>query len=699
MFSPRAITIVGGSPRIGASVRLATSLTESVGDFSGPIRVVNRSRTAVRGVPAVASTDEIAGPLGLTYLMVSPAAAIDWLEKAEDRRDEIDGIVLYAGGFAEVGNDRDQAILAEWARSNDVPILGPQSLGLARAKSSLLGLCATMPANLTFGSAAVLCQSGGITGGSVRALSQRGVGIAAACSYGNGSIVTFIDLARALIAADDVEILGIHTEAIPDLDLLRVLGREADRLGKPLLLTMAGASELGARAVKTHTASVATPRRLAQGACDQAGIIWVEDVDQLVLGIDALHAAGPRSAIKPGIGIFSGSGGGAIAITDALSAAGVAMIDPAPATAERLRSLGIEGEIANPLDCGAAMLDHPDRYADQLTVFAQDPGYGIVCKVIGSSPPTHDAPAQLKQYSDFVETVQKTGRIPFLGTPVAQQVDAVTWPGVPWESGAQRVAAKLRVLDLWARYRQRTPPAPEAAETGQGIQAQILRAGVSPAQLVTGPRVMGMLTEAPVSMPPSMLLTSADDLNVTAGAAVFVKTEAGLDHRWLAGGVIGPLDQPDSVRAAVQLLAARWGFPISVTIAVPHDAEYIVGVERFSDLGIVCSIGRGGIGAGEHLVLYRSPMDMADCRRLVRAGTGLDCDELAELTRWMVRLAEANPSFGSLEFNPVVIDHGRLVALDAKLTVRDETLSEFNAGKELLWNSKSKTGDVSDGCA
>lgn len=679
VFSPSAVTIVGGSPRRGASVQILENLQRPDVPFQGPLHVINRSEQPVAGVSAVANVDDIPGPLGVVYMMLGAANSIRWLNELDGRMPE--AVVCYSGGFAEVGNNADDHALRDWSDRMGVPVVGPQSLGVMHTGNGFAGLCLTLPEEVVPGPVAVLAQSGGMVGGSVRTLLQRGIGVAAAVSYGSASSLGFLDLARELVTDDTVKVILVHTESIPDLRELRALGRSAHMHGKPILLTLAGGSEAGRKAVVSHTASVATPRRIARGVCHQAGIIWVDDVDDLIDGAEALVHAGVPPRLDARVGVFAGSGGGAIAIADALASAGVALAPPSQITVDELRRLGVIAPVDNPFDAGAALLDAPENYAAQVEAFAADEGFGIVCKVIGSSAPSRAMPPQLAQYEDFVRQIQSMGKMPFLATPIAQQViDPVRWEGTPWAAGARRVAVKLRVLQDWARHRAgdehgdwwTQPSAPEPSVAREVDFAL-------PPEVLTGPLAFPHIEQLPITIASSVLVTDdaeAEQLVKTFAGPLILKSETGLAHRAQSGAVIGPLRTDQEVRAGLTLLASRWGYPVSANDFVAHEAEFMVGVEHLEGFGVFCSAGPGGVGAGQELLLYSAPMSQADARRLGAHAMGPPIEPLAHLLMAMQELPAMVAGFRSLEFNPITLGpEGQLVALDVKLvreTVTDE---------------------------
>jgi len=674
MLAPTAVTIVGGSPRIGATRHLLLNLRNQYRPFAGPVRIVNPGAAPTEGVETYASVDQIEGDLGTVVVMMRAERTVDWLESLPADR-TLAGVIVYAGGFAEIGNLRDTERMQRWATARQVPVIGPQSLGFLNAHGSACVELGRVPEPIVPGPISVLCQSGGLMGGSSRALLQRGLGVGTAVSYGNASVVGFADLAHALLHDEATRVILIHTEQLGDLTLLRQLGAAAHEAGKAVVLTLAGASEAGRRAVVSHTAAVSTPRNLARNVCEQAGIIWMNSVDDMLDAADALVSTGVPSIAKSGVGIFAGSGGGAIAIADALEEAGVPLVPPAPETIAAMRALGVSGEVSNPCDGGAGLLDRPEDYDRQVEAFASDPGYGIVCKVIGSSAPTPLMPAQLGQYQQFADMVPPLGKTAFLATPINQDVpDLVRWDGVAWGAGASRVAAKLRALNLWATYREDF----HAAAPGP-IESAPPPSGVTDGELVvlTGPAAAEKVGGLPVAWPSTYVVRSPEDASACVAAVegeVVVKSECGLNHRAAVGAVIGPVAGPTAVGAALALIGARWGYPISVTAAVPHDTEWMVGVEYLEQYGWVISAGRGGVGAGAELRLYSGPLDRAGADLLVRRALGERRDDVVELLLALQRVGLAMPGFRSLELNPVVLsDDGELCALDIKVSFIDQS--------------------------
>lgn len=166
------------------------------------------------------------------------------------------------------------------------------------------------------------------------------------------------------------------------------------------------------------------------------------------------------------------------------------------------------------------------------------------------------------------------------------------------------------------------------------------------------------------------------------GDAIAHKTERGLVRLGLA-------DDAAVERAATELLAAATPADgeVEVLIApmVQGNRELIAGLHKDPQFGACVMLGVGGIlaEAVADVAFRLVPLTPLDASELIedlrtqqllgpfRGEPAVDRDALAAVLLGLSRLAETEPNVVSVDLNPLIIDRGRPVAVDALVEVRD----------------------------
>ena len=114
-----------------------------------------------------------------------------------------------------------------------------------------------------------------------------------------------------------------------------------------------GKTAAGVRAAQSHTASLAGSYEAFAAICRAHGVVLVEDPVAMIRIADFLSRAPVPKG--DGIGVFSGSGGGAGIMVDRLSAGGFRLAGLSPETKAGLRKILLPPQADNPIDLGGRL--------------------------------------------------------------------------------------------------------------------------------------------------------------------------------------------------------------------------------------------------------------------------------------------------------------------------------------------------------
>jgi acetyltransferase len=144
----------------------------------------------------------------------------------------------------------------------------------------------------------------------------------------------------------------MYLESIADAKRFR---RAVERLGKPLVVLKGGTSEEGARAARSHTASLAGNRVVIEGFFRQLGVHRAFDFFEMVDILRSLSLwKGRTGGSRIGVLTFSGASG--IVAADHLDRLGLGLASLSPKTLQKLKGVFPEWmEPGNPVDLWPAI--------------------------------------------------------------------------------------------------------------------------------------------------------------------------------------------------------------------------------------------------------------------------------------------------------------------------------------------------------
>jgi acyl-CoA synthetase (NDP forming) len=664
-----SVTIVGARP-IGATRHLVRNLTAIGEPFGGQVNLVARHGFSLNGLPSIPDISEVAGELGILWLLLNPDRSLNFLESL-DR--EPRGVVAYGGGFGESGNEIFEKRLRDWSAATGVPVFGPQSTGLAFVPENLwpFDFFVKDRERLRSGGVSIVTQSGGIAGAVLERLIELGVGVDSVISMGSSAVIDFAGIIQPLLARSSTKILACYLEGIGSVRSFAAVARAANRAGKPIVLAVGGDSDIGRVIAQSHTGSLAVQRELINGISEQYGVVLVRDLGELPAAVDVLDQVDGAKIGNGRIGVFSGSGGFAAAWADTLSKRGITLDEPTDST--RATLLGAESQrSANPFDTGAGLVGKDDTYAELVRRFVSDPEFDIVVNVLGAVLPDEEHPHVVRTET-FVREARASQKLAF-HTLLFGDAQTRTWArareNVILAAGPDETVAKLRALQAWSRA--------NAEAEGELVCEPTPIGTAMPSDdvaIVTGAGAERALDRLPVRWPGRKLIPYGSEVPGDLGISlpVIAKAEIGAAHRDGFGAVLGPLHGASAVQSAISYLFNSFACDVTLYEYIPHDEEYFVGVTRTDEGMIVLAAGKGGkdITAGMRLLPTSRDQLSYLVQRYCR-GLGADqaaCAVLAALQDLIIRRKD----IASIDLNPLINGPSGLYAVDAKVHVRAGT--------------------------
>jgi acyl-CoA synthetase (NDP forming) len=346
LFDPRSVAVIGASNNM---MKWGFNIFNILSTKGGrEVYAVNRNGVDVLGLRSYESISEVPGPVELAVITV-PFQDIP-VTMEECIRKGVKGAVIISGGLAETdgeGQKVEQEVV-EIARRGGIRIVGPNCMGHFDAFSNLFTVPYLPPVRK--GPLSLIAQSGNTSQSIAYMAYDMGLGFSKYISSGNEADLRFEDYLEYLAQDDETKVILGYVEGFRDGRRFLELAREITN-HKPIVIMKAGRTEAGARAARSHTASLAGAVAISDAAFRQCGVIRVDDISELVdVSLALLGQPLPRGRR---IGVLSTGGGGAVMAADALMKQGLELPALSPATMESLNSsFSRRWSHGNPIDNG-----------------------------------------------------------------------------------------------------------------------------------------------------------------------------------------------------------------------------------------------------------------------------------------------------------------------------------------------------------
>lgn len=686
LFAPRGVAFVGVSEDLGKyggrCIRYCLD-----GGYAGGVYPVNPKYDRVFGRPCAPDLRAVKGPVDVVVALVGPAHLPALHAAAHD----IGAAHLIAIGTLvdNAAPDAASALsrLIDAARRHGPRIVGPDCVGVVAPHAGLaMSISSVLPAGLPkAGRVALVSQSGGMLGAVMDRARRSGAGFSALVSCGGEADLTICDYVEHLIGDPATGAIAIYTEGVDDWPRFFSAADRARATDKPILLLKAGRSAAGQQAALSHSGRLAGDREVLEAACRRHGVILADDLDDLHVTAEAL--ARFRVAPGSGVGAVSTSGGFAVAVGDALSAAGLPVPALAPRTVERIRREVAQPRPANPVD--AAARGAPGQEAADvgraLAALADDPGIGAT---LYAETTLLDMDSLVPELLEQARRTAKPHLTCWQSGPTVDGVLAKLHAGGGFAVDDLRQAvAALKALHEHAALAVappvQGPPSLHGAERARHLPPGALDDHQARALLADYGVALIEMLDVPVD---GDVAAAAERLGFPvalkgAVPGVHHKTEHDLVRLGLADSA--------AVAAAARELTDRVPGLAGFTLQpMARGVEFIVGVKSDPAIGPAVLLGFGGIlaEAMARRAVELAPLDprvadamidAVDAKGVLagyRTGRTLARSALRDMLVAVGRLAwEQRARIAEIDLNPVFVDAARAVAADALVVLREGT--------------------------
>ncbi|CAN2049262.1 acetate---CoA ligase (ADP-forming) [Candidatus Magnetomoraceae bacterium gMMP-1] len=340
--------------------------------YEGRIYPVNPKEDHILGLKCYKNVFEIDDRIDLA-LITTPAKTIPSIIEDCGKK-AIRGVVIIAGGFGELGEDGKQIEnqMVETAKQYNMRIIGPNTSGMISVwnKMNLVGL-----KDVPQGNIALLVQSGNIALHLITEASLKSQkGFSYYVGVGNEADLKFHEYLEFFRKDLNTNAILMYVEGLRDgrkfLQQARKTARE-----KPIILLKSGRSSTGKQSAGSHTGALAGISEVAKISFERAGIINIENSDELFPVAEALASLPTINNNK--VAILADGGGHATIASDLLTDYDVEMPKLRKKTQERLRKiLPSNASLRNPIDVAGGTDTNPALFADCARILLEDDRIG-----------------------------------------------------------------------------------------------------------------------------------------------------------------------------------------------------------------------------------------------------------------------------------------------------------------------------------
>ncbi len=344
LFSPKSIVVVGASSKEGkVGYELLKNLVEY--GYPGEIYGLNPKGGEAFNIRFCRDVNELPDDIDLALFATSGVVALNVLEALSEKG--LGAAVIYASGFAEIGNRELQDRLTSLIKNYNLRIVGPNCAGIV---NTLDKVYASFVPNVEKGIIAMASQSGAFSAVVTTYLGMKGVGLAALATLGNKVDVDETDFLKYFSRYEDVKSFILYIEGVK-YSRGRILAKTIREVGKPVVILKGGSTEGVEKAVYSHTASLSGDYRILKNVLEGSGAYFTHDYIELGDVAEATAYLNPPKGDRVGI-VTNGGGPGVIAV-DHLHKLGVKIVRTPDKVIEMLDHLKPYMVRTNPIDLTA----------------------------------------------------------------------------------------------------------------------------------------------------------------------------------------------------------------------------------------------------------------------------------------------------------------------------------------------------------
>jgi len=676
-FCPDSVAVIGAAREEKKVGRIIFDNIINSG-YKGKLFPVNLKADKIHGIKCYHSVLDIPNDLDLAIIVIPAQFVSQVLEECSKKN--MKWAIVISAGFKETGIEgaKRERQLIEKAKDYGIRILGPNCLGIIDTEC---------PINATFsphmpprGKIGFISQSGALGTSILDWAKTNKIGISKFVSLGNKADISENDLFDDWENEKDTEVITAYLEGVKyGREFIRISSKVSKK--KPIIVIKSGNTDAGARAVSSHTGTLAGSAKAYDAAFKQAGIIRANNTRDLFNYATAFSYQPLPKGKK--VVIITNAGGPGIMATDECDKSNIFLASLGKETIDSLKEFLPEAaNFYNPVDIlGDALAD---RYKKTLEVIVKDSNVDAV--VVLLSPQAMTQP--YRTASAIVEVMENSGKsIPVLtsfmgGSEVKKAVKFLAEKNIPNFDIPEEAIDTLKVMMEHTDWKSRKSFPIEDFNVNKGRVKKIFYQCQNEGRLELGEMEAREILEAyDIRMPKAELACDIDEAKEIAGRIgyplVLKIVSPNILHKTDVGGVKIGIDNEKELEENYNqiLFSASKYMPdanirgILVQEFIKDKKETIIGMSKDPQFGPMIMFGLGGIyvEALKDVSFRIAPLSRQVAREMIeeiktikllkgtRGEDPSDIDSIIEIILRVSQLVTDFPEILEMDINPLFV--------------------------------------------
>jgi len=693
-FCPKSVAVIGASRD---ETKVGHTIVDNILNcgYPGKIFLVNPNASEIHGIKCYKSIIEINDFIDLAVLVIPCIYIIQSLEECAVKKTRF--AIIVSAGFKETGIEGAhlEKQLVEKSRELGIRILGPNCLGMIDFNCPInASFSPDMPEKGVIG---FISQSGALGTAVLDWAKTNNIGLSKFVSLGNKSDIDEVDLFEDWLEDKNTNVITAYIEGVNNGSAFMEACQKVTKK-KPVIIIKSGNTDAGARAVSSHTGTLAGSSKAYDAAFKQTGVIRAKNIKDLFnLAIAFAHQPLPEGR---NIVIITNAGGPGIMASDACEENNIQLAKIKPETVEILKTiLPPAANFYNPIDVLGDALS--ERYSKVFDVILQDPAINAVIVLLTPQAMTQE----LETAKELARILKKSGRkIPILtsfmgGQEVSEGIDYLNASQIPNFSIPEEAIYALKAMidqSDWIKKQIKAPPVFDVDR--KFVKEAFLNAKKFSHFELGEMESRGILEAYGIRVPYAEVAGSLEDAErivKKTGYPVVLKIDSpDILHKSDVGGIkLGIKDDEELAEAFQSILSnvKRW-IPdalikgISVQEMVTDVKEAIIGINKDPQFSHMIMFGLGGIYVEilKDISFRIAPINETDASEMiseikaikllrgVRGQSPSDIESIKDVLLRISQLVTDFPEIVEMDINPLFVrSEGKgVIAGDVRIRIQ-----------------------------
>ena len=602
-FCPGSIAVIGVGRTEGKVGHIIfDNIIES--GYKGKLFPVNPKADTIHEAKCYKSILDIPQDIELAVIVIPARFVSMVIEECAGKN--VKYAIIISAGFKETGVEgaKREKRLIEKAKEHGIRILGPNCLGMINASCPVnASFSANMP---VVGGISLLSQSGALLTSILDWAYTKGIGFSKIVSLGNKADITENDLFESWENDQYTKVITAYIEGVSrGKEFISISSKVSKK--KPIIIIKSGNTDAGARAVSSHTGTLAGSSIAYDAAFKQSGIIRADNIRELFNYSLALSTQPLPEGNK--VAIITNAGGPGIMATDACEENNISLAVFENKTIDKLKGFLPEAaNFYNPVDLlGDALAD---RYKKTMESVIKDSNVDSLIVILTPQAMTQG----LETAKAIVETAGNLNKkIPGLtvfmgGSGVSEGINYLTSNGITNFDIPEEAIDTLKVMIDYKDWKKTGSYPIEEFKVNEAKVKKIFDKCIAEGRLELGEmETRGILEAYKIPLPHAELacdIKEAAEIAERIGYPVVLKiVSPNILHKTDIGGIkVGIRNREELEENYDQILfSVKKYMPdanisgITVQELVKDKKETIIGVSEDPQFGQMIMFGLGGI--------------------------------------------------------------------------------------------------------